>query len=231
MRTPLKLIHPALLAGLLGSTACGGKVGTGADGGVVGSDAPSGDSSDGRTMGLDSDSGAGGTGTMDGASISTPDAPFVGTGGADGGGRDWVGGDRAYLPAHSPDGSIPDCIWALLRQCCGAPGDRCAETISDGGLYQALCWPTGQRETFDNEKHITSGYNSDGTLCFREEVKPGLNGYALYDGAGQEIATYVYAYDGTGQFEVSCDGATFRSTLPLECSRVLGECYVGYCPL
>jgi hypothetical protein len=153
---------------------------------------------------------------MDGSSVDIPDVPLLVSGGADGGARDWSGSDRAYLPAHSPDGSIPDCIWALLRACCGAPGDRCVETISDGGIYQSLCWPAGERETFDNNKHSIKAYSSDGTLCFREEVKPGTNGYAFYNGAGQEVATYVFPNDGTGQIEVSCDGATFRSTLPLE---------------
>lgn len=214
-------VRSALFLGLLVSTACGSKAGSGVDSGSGGWDAPLGDLLDGKTMGTGGDSGAGESGTV-------ADAPAVSSGGADGGGRDWVGGDRAYLPAHSPDGRIPDCIWTLLRQCCGAPGDRCVAMVGDGGTL-AMCWPTGERETAD--MYIFSAYGSDGTLCFSVQPKPSINGYAFHNGVGQEVATYTVLGDGTWNIDVFCDGAMFRSSLPLDCTTVLGECYVGYCPL
>ena len=235
MRTPLVLICSALLAGLVVSTGCGGKSVAAVDGGAGGWDGPSpGNVPDGKMTGMGSDGSGDASGAIDGPFVDSLDAPLTGAGGADGGARDWVGADRAYLPAHSPDGSIPDCIWTLLRQCCGAPGDRCVETISDGGIYEAICWPTGERQSVDNNTYTVIGYASDGTVCFTDKPKPGTNANAFYDGAGQEVATYTSLNDGTLQINVTCDGATYRSTLPLGCSTVLGQrgkCLPGYCPL
>jgi hypothetical protein len=189
---------------------------------------------DGKTTAIGSDSGAGGSGALDGAPINSPDAPPMGTGGADGGGRDGTAGDRAYLPAHSPDGSIPDCIWALLQQCCGPLGDRCVEADSADGIYQSICWPTGERQTVDNNTYTVIGYASDGTVCFTDKPKAGTNANAFYNGAGEEVATYTSLNDGTWQINVACDGAIYRSALPLSCETVLGwrgNCLPGFCPM
>jgi len=233
VRTPLVLICSALLAGLVASTGCGGKSVAAVDGGAAGWDGPSpGNVPDGKMTAMGSDGSGDASGAIDRPFVDSLDAPLTGAGGTDGGARDWVGADRAYLPAHSPDGSIPDCIWTLLRQCCGAPGDRCVEMIADGGVSASMCWPTGERETEDI--YGFSVYGSDGTLCFTVKPKPGTNANAFYNGAGQEVASYTPLNDGTLQIDVSCDGSTYRSVLPLDCSTVLGQrgkCMPGYCPL
>lgn len=221
------LIRSVLMAGLLALTGCGGTAGGSVDSGTAGLDAPPGNLPDGKTTGMGGDGGA-----MDGPSVDSPDVPLPDAGGADAGGRDWVGGDRAYLPARSPDGSVPECIWTLLRQCCGAPGDRCIGMTGDGGDSHATCWPTGERQISDSDS--LSVYSSDGTLCFTDQPKPSINGHAFYDGAGREIASYTFVGDGTWNISVSCDGATFRASFPLNCATALGvggKCFAGYCPL
>jgi hypothetical protein len=234
MRTTLNLLCVAVLPGLVASTACGSKAGAAVDGGITGPDTEPNAITDGRVIGTGSDGGARDSAPMDASSTISPDAPFSGERGADGGGRDGSGIDRVYLPLHSPDGSIPDCIWTLLRQCCGAPGDRCTEEWWDGGVDETQCWPTGERETFSDTTGTLLAYSSDGTLCFTSMPKPGgSNSFAFYNGAGQEVATYSYLNDGSGQVQISCDGATYRATPPLECSTVLGQrgrCLLGNCP-
>ena len=96
-----------------------------------------------------------------------------------------------------------------------------------------MCWPTGERETYDDTTHTMQAFASDGTLCFTQ--KPTLTSatYAFYDSSGNEILTYRLLDNGTGQVEVSCDGATYLSTPPFECSTVLGlrgKCASGFCP-
>jgi hypothetical protein len=101
--------------------------------------------------------------------------------------------------------------------------------VADGGASLANCWPTGERETADIDS--LSVYGSDGALCFTDQPKPGTSGRAFYNGAGQEVASYTFVGDGTLSIDVSCDGAMYRSSLPLSCATELGACYRGYCPL
>ena len=177
---------------------------------------------------------AGNSGSVDALSAMLPDTPPVGTGAEDGGARDRFSSDRAYLPAQSPDGSIPDCVWSLLRQCCGAPGDGCMQNLWDGGAGDSLCWPTGERQTYDAHTFILKVYSADGTVCLTRKPKLPADGtYVFYDTTGEAVATYRDLNDGSERGEISCGGATYLSPGPLECSTVLGmrgRCYRGFCP-
>ena len=219
---------PTIVASFLLFASCGGKGGV--DGGSVVADGAPSSMPDGNTT-----STGGNSGTLDASSAMPPDTPPVAAGAKDGGAMDWISSDRAYLPAQSPDGSIPDCVWSLLRQCCAPPGDFCVEALWDGGAVdESLCWPTGERETYDNHTFILKAYSADGTVCFTRKPKVPADGtYVFYDTTGEAVATYRNLSDGIDQVEVSCDGATYRATGPLECSTVLGlrgGCHIGFCP-
>jgi hypothetical protein len=103
----------------------------------------------------------------------------------------------------------------------------------DGGVVdQSLCWPTGERETWSDHTFTLIAYGADGTLCFTQKPKGATGTYAFYDSSGQEVATFRYI-NGSDQVEVSCEGLTYQSPSPLECSTVLGRrggCNLGFCP-
>ena len=226
-------------AGGAGGKATGGTSGnaTGSTGGKATGGA-AGNTTDGAGGGISSqtDGGinSGDSAMRDATSDIAADAPSSGVDATDASARDAAGSDRGYLPSQSPDGSIPDCMWALFRQCCAAPGESCVETLWDGGgVDDTQCWPTGERETYNDTTHTRQAYTSDGALCFTIAPSGEYATYGVYDGLGQEVATYLVLNDGSGQVQISCDGTTYLSTPPFSCSTILGmrgKCVTGPCP-